>query len=175
MIRRSIRRKGLETEEGRAEIELWRGELLELLDKTDTLLFDCDELELEAVHENLPRVMDFVESYLEKADCPMKLRMQIGMAVEEIFVNIANYAYAPDKGNATVRVEVSEEPVTVTIMFIDQGMPYDPLAKDDPDVTLSAEERQIGGLGIFMVKKTMDDISYEYKDGKNILNLKKNL
>ena len=101
--------------------------------------------------------------------------MQIGVAVEEIFVNIANYAYHPDKGNATVRVEVSGDPVCVTITFVDHGVPYDPLAKDDPDVTLSADDREIGGLGIFMTKRIMDDVAYEYKDGQNILTLKKNL
>ena len=70
---------------------------------------------------------------------------------------------------------MTEEPLTVVITFIDDGVPYDPLAKDDPDTSLSAEERQIGGLGIYMVKKTMDDISYEYKDGRNILKIRKNL
>ena len=175
MIRRSIRRKGLETEEGRAAISLWKGELLELLDKVDTLLFSTGELEIEAVTENLPEVQSFVDRQLEKVDCPPKAQMQIDIAVEEIFVNIANYAYNPNKGKATVRVEVSEEPIAVSITFIDMGIPYDPLAKEDPDVTLSAVDRQIGGLGIFMTKKTMDDVIYEYKDGQNILTLKKNL
>ena len=105
----------------------------------------------------------------------MKAQMQISVAVEEIFVNIASYAYAPDKGSATVCVEVSGDPVTVTITFVDRGVPYDPLAKEDPDVTLSADERGIGGLGIFMTKKIMDDVAYEYRDGKNILTLKKNI
>jgi anti-sigma regulatory factor (Ser/Thr protein kinase) len=78
-------------------------------------------------------------------------------------------------GSATVRVEVIEDPLAVTITFIDNGVPYDPLAKADPDTTLSAEERDIGGLGIYMVKKSMDDIIYEYKDGQNILKIKKYL
>ena len=175
MIRRSIRRKGLETESGRAEIDFWTERLLSLLDKYDTLLFSPNELEVEAVPENLPEVQAFVGEHLEAADCPMKARMQIDVAVEEIFVNISSYAYAPEQGTATVRVEVSKDPVTVMITFMDQGMPYDPLAKQDPDVTLSAEARQIGGLGIFMTKKIMDDIAYEYKDGQNILTLKKHL
>ena len=175
MIRRSIRRGGLETEKGRAEIALWKGELLELLDKTDTLLFDRNELELEATDENLPVVLGFIEEHLEAVDCPMKAQMQISVAAEEVFVNIAHYAYAPDKGRAKVRVEVSGEPVTVSITFIDKGMPYDPLAREDPDLSLPAEERQIGGLGVFLVKQTMDDVSYTYKDGQNILSLKKNL
>ena len=175
LIRRAIRRKGLETEEGRAEIEHWTAELLSLLEKTDTLTFSPNELELEAAAENLEEVQAFVDERLEAADCPMKAQMQIAVAVEEIFTNIANYAYAPEKGKATVRVEVSEEPVTVTITFVDHGVPYDPLAKEDPDVTLSAEERKIGGLGIFMTKKLMDDVNYSYKDGQNILTLKKTL
>ena len=175
MIRRSIRRKGLETESGRAEIAFWTERLLALLDKTDTLLFHANELELEAVTENLQEVQSFVEDHLEASGCPMKAQMQIGVAVEEIFVNIANYAYHPDKGTATVRVEVSGAPVCVTITFVDHGVPYDPLAKDDPDVTLSADAREIGGLGIFMTKRIMDDVAYEYKDGQNILTLKKNL
>ena len=175
LIRRAIRRGETETEKGRAEVECWRGKLLELLDRTGSLVFSPDELEIEALSENVDDVQGFVNERLETADCPMKAQMQIALAVEEIFVNIASYAYAPDKGNATVRVEVSGDPVTVTITFIDRGVPYDPLAKADPDVTLSAEERGIGGLGIFMTKKIMDDVAYEYKDGKNILTLKKNI
>jgi anti-sigma regulatory factor (Ser/Thr protein kinase) len=175
MIRRSIRRNGLETEEGRAEIDHWKAELLDLLEKYDTLVFHPTELELEAVNENLDEVQAFVDEHLEAADCPMKAQMQIDVAVEEIFVNIASYAYHPEKGNAMVRVEVSEEPVEVTITFIDHGMPYDPLAREDPDVTLPAEMRGTGGLGVFMTKKLMDDLAYEYVDGQNILTLKKNI
>ncbi|MBO4289809.1 MAG: anti-sigma factor antagonist [Lachnospiraceae bacterium] len=175
MIRRSIRRGGLEREEDLAEIELWKKNLLELLEKTDTLLYSPGELEIEADRENLPQVQLFVEERLNAADCPPKAQMQIALAVEEIFVNIASYAYAPDKGKATVRVEVSGEPVKVIITFIDKGTPYDPLAKQDPDVTAKAEERQIGGLGIFLTKQVMDDVVYEYKDNQNILTLKKDL
>ncbi len=175
MIRRSIRRRGLETEAGRAEIDFWTGRLLDLLDRTDTLLFSPNELEVEAVRDNLEEVQAFVNEQLEAGGCPKKAQMQIGLAVEEIFINIASYAYTPEQGKTTVRVEVSENPVTVTITFVDHGIPYDPLAKEDPDVTLSADERQIGGLGIFMTKKIMDNIAYEYKDGQNILTLKKHL
>ncbi|MGI6265350.1 MAG: anti-sigma factor antagonist, partial [Acutalibacteraceae bacterium] len=173
MIRRSIRRHGLETEAGRAEIELWKGELLELLEKTDTLLFTRNELEIEAENDNLPQVLDFIEEHLDEIGCPAKIKMQIAVAAEEIFVNIANYAYDPGRGKATVRVEVSDRPVTVTITFIDNGKPFDPTKKADPDVSLSAQERDIGGLGIFMTKKMMDDVRYEYADGRNILTLKK--
>lgn len=133
------------------------------------------ELEIEALTDNLPQVLTFIDEQLEAADCPMKIQMQIDIAVEEIFVNIAHYAYSPNVGIAMIRVEILPEPPSVDITFIDKGIPYDPLAKADPDVTLSAEERQIGGLGIFMVKKTMDDVKYEYLDGQNILTLKNGL
>ncbi len=133
------------------------------------------ELTLEAKSENLNQVLSFVDEHLEKLECPFKTQMQIDIAVEELFVNIAHYAYNPNVGSVTIRVEVQEKPLAVSITFIDQGMPYDPLAREDPDVTLSAKDRQIGGLGIFMVKKSMDDIAYEYKDGQNILYIKKNM
>ena len=99
--------------------------------------------------------------------------MQINIAIDEIFSNISYYAYQPNTGDVTVQLEISEEPAEVTITFIDQGIPYDPFSQEEPDTTLSADERKIGGLGIFMVKKSMDDLSYEYKDGKNILKMKK--
>ena len=133
------------------------------------------ELFIEATTENLSDVLGFVDEQLEAAECPMKVQMQIDLAVEEIFVNIANYAYDPETGPATVRVDVAPDGSTVTITFVDNGVPYDPLAKADPDITLSADERQIGGLGIFLVKKNMDDVKYEYVNGSNILTLKKGL
>ena len=133
------------------------------------------ELNVAATVENIEVVTDFVNEQLEAFDCPMKAQMQIDIAIDELFGNIAHYAYNPEVGDATVRVEVVEDPLAVIITFIDKGVPYDPLAKADPNTALSAEEREIGGLGIFMVKKTMDDITYEYKDGQNILKIKKNL
>ena len=133
------------------------------------------ELTVEAAKDKLPEVLVFIEEMLEAADCPPKAVMQIDVAAEEIFVNIASYAYAPATGSATVRVAVKEEPRRVSITFIDRGVPYDPLARTDPDVTLSAEERQIGGLGVFMTKKLMDSVTYEYTDGQNILTMNKNI
>ena len=133
------------------------------------------ELTIAAKVENIEVVTNFVNEQLEALDCPMKAQMQIDIAIDELFGNIAHYAYNPEIGKATVRVEVIEDPLAVTITFIDKGVPYDPLAKADPDTTLSAEERDIGGLGIYMVKKSMDEITYEYKDGQNILAIKKNL
>ena len=134
-----------------------------------------DKLTIEAKVENLNEVLSFVDEKLEANDCPMKTQMQIDVAVEEIFVNIASYAYDPETGPATIIAEVSHDPLTVTISFMDNGIPYDPLAKEDPDISLSAEERQIGGLGIYMVKQSMDNVFYEYKDGQNIFTIKKAL
>ena len=133
------------------------------------------ELTIAATVENIGTVTEFVNEQLEALDCPMRAQMQIDIAIDELFGNIAHYAYHPEVGNATVRVEVMEEPLAVIITFIDGGVPYDPLKAADPDIALSAEERQLGGLGIYMVKKSMDEISYEYRDGKNILSIKKKL
>jgi len=134
---------------------------------------NAQNLNIEATLDNLPQVLQFVESYLEAAECPLKAQMHINLAVEEIFVNISSYAYAPGTGDAVIRLETEEDPAAVILTFIDHGVPYDPLAKADPDISLPAGERQIGGLGIFLTKKTMDDVTYEYRDGQNILHLKK--
>ena len=133
------------------------------------------EITLAAVVDNIAAVTDFVTGELEALDCPMRAQLQIAVAIDEIFGNIANYAYRPGVGDATVRFEAAEDPRCVRITFLDRGTPYDPLTHEDPDITLSAEDRPVGGLGIFMVKKTMDDLTYEYADGQNILTIQKNL
>ena len=133
------------------------------------------KLTIDATVENLEQVLAFVDAELEAADCPLKSQMQIDVAVEEIFVNIAHYAYAPDTGKAVVGVSVAGDPATAKITFSDTGMPYNPMEKEDPDVTLSAEEREIGGLGIFMVKKSMDTMDYEYRNGQNLLTMTKKI
>lgn len=133
------------------------------------------ELTVDAAVENIEKVTAFVDEQLESFNCPLKVQMQIDIAIDELFGNIAHYAYHPSTGPATVQVEVKEEPLEVIITFIDQGVPYDPLQKKDPDTSMSAEDRQIGGLGIYMVKKSMDGIAYEYRDGKNILKIRKNM
>lgn len=122
---------------------------------------------------HLDDVNDFLLSFLSRLSCPQKLRMQMVLAVEEIFVNIANYAYSGETGDVEIVLEYENNALSIT--FIDSGVAYDPLQKEDPDITLSAEDRQIGGLGIYMTKKMMDDIVYERKDGKNILKLRKEL
>lgn len=133
------------------------------------------ELNVAASVENIEAVTDFVNRELESLNCPMKAQLQIDVAIDELFGNIARYAYSAEGGEATVRVEVEEDPLSVIITFIDRGIPFDPLKRRDPNVTLSAEEREIGGLGIFLVKKTMDAIDYEYNDGQNILRIRKNM
>ncbi|MBR4903246.1 MAG: ATP-binding protein [Selenomonadaceae bacterium] len=132
-----------------------------------------EKITVEAVVENLQTVIDFATEKLEARDCPMKTSMQLELVIEEIFVNIANYAYHPETGVATFCMEFEENPSAVSMTFIDGGKPYNPLEKDDPDTTLDVDEREIGGLGIFLVKKNVDEISYEYADGKNILRMKR--
>ena len=130
------------------------------------------QIKVKADTAELDNVLSFADAILEELGCSVKAQMQIDIAIEEIFVNIAHYAYPEAEGEAVISVDSGEGP-SVTITFEDEGIPYDPLKNEDPDITLSAEDRPIGGLGIFMVKKSMDEVSYEYKDGKNRLTIKK--
>lgn len=132
-------------------------------------------IEIDAILENLPKVMEFVDENLEEYGCDMKSQMKIDISVEELFVNIAHYAYHDRIGKAKIMFEYLEESGSVKITLMDEGVHYDPLAKEDPDITLSAEEREIGGLGILMVKKNMDDVRYEYLDGRNITSIYKQI
>lgn len=131
------------------------------------------ELTLLAQPENMNLVLDFVNEILEKHNCPMYVQLELDIAVEELFVNIAHYAYTPNIGQATIQVSVKND--YVTIVFRDRGIPYNPWAKKDPDITLSLEERQIGGLGIYMVKNSMDEVAYTYEDEMNVVTIKKNI
>lgn len=133
------------------------------------------EITVKAEVDNLHQVFDFIHEKLDELDCPPRALMQIDLAVDEVFANISNYAYNPEVGEATIRFEIVEDPLSVIITFEDGGIPYNPLEKEDPDVTLSAEEREIGGLGIYLVKQNMDEVEYEFKDGHNILTIKKDL
>ena len=129
------------------------------------------ELIVDAKVEKLDTVLSFVDEFLESIEMPMNIMMKVDIAVEELFVNIASYAYSDNNGKATIQIEENKD--NVCISFIDSGKPYNPLKKEDPDITLSAEDRQIGGLGIYMVKKSMDNVEYEYIDGKNVLRITK--
>ena len=123
--------------------------------------------------EYLDKVLEFVDSFLEERNCTMNAQLELDIAVEELFVNIASYAYRPKEGPVTI--QVSSEGNIVSIVFIDEGKPYNPWQKSDPDITLSAEERQIGGLGIYLVKNTMNQVDYRYENKKNILTIQKDI
>ena len=133
------------------------------------------EITMKAVIDNIPAVTEFIDAQLEAVDCPMKAQMQIDMAIDEIFSNISRYAYPDGPGSATVRLSFDEGSRMFSICFEDQGIPFDPLKQEEPDTTLDTEARAIGGLGIFLVRKTMDEVSYQYRDGCNILCLKKKI
>jgi len=136
---------------------------------------EMKELTVDAVVGNIETITDFVNAELELLDCPLKVQIQIDVAIDELFGNIAHYAYGNIMGKATVQIAFDEASHTLTLTFIDSGTPFDPLKKTDPDTTLSAQERSIGGLGIFLVKKSMDHMEYRYQDGHNILSIMKKL
>ena len=133
------------------------------------------ELTVDAAVGNIPSAIEFAEAELDAVACPMKAKMQLTMAIDEIMANIAQYAYAPGTGPVTLRFAFEEGTRTVTLTFLDKGMPYDPLQKEDPDVSLSAEDRPIGGLGVYLVKKTMDHVAYEYRHNQNVLTIQKRI
>ena len=111
--------------------------------------------------QKLDTVLDFVNAPLDALGVPEEEKTVLDIAVEEIYVNIALYAYEPGRGTVTLEWKLEQDPISIQIDFKDRGTPYDPLSRKDPDITLSAEERQIGGLGIYMVRKSMDDVFYE--------------
>lgn len=123
-----------------------------------------------ATDEALADVNSFVETRLEEAGCSPKNQMKIMVALEELFVNIAHYAYDGENGKVVLGLDFEGNDMVLTLK--DNGKPFNPLEKADPDITLSAEERDIGGLGIFMVKKSMDDVNYRYEDGHNIITVR---
>lgn len=131
-----------------------------------TLVVPADRAQLETVQH-------FVDTVLDRLSCPDDVRIPIQISVEELFVNIASYAYPPGEGKVMIECREEHEPAAITIVFRDRGIPFDPLAKPDADITQSADERSIGGLGIFMVKDTMDQVDYAYEDGMNVLTVRK--
>lgn len=134
-----------------------------------------EELNLEAKVENLPLVSDFLAKLLLPLECSVKTQMQLELVVEEIFVNIANYAYGDKTGQAKVLGQVLDNPLRLELTFVDAGKPYNPLEREEPDLEQSMEERAIGGLGIFLVKKNVDELHYRYEAGQNILTLCKHI
>lgn len=134
------------------------------------------ELKVEADHENMQKVQDFVKGELEQSPgLSHKDLLQIHMVIDEIFGNIVAYAYEDGRGDVVILVDYDKTQGTVMLVFTDEGKPYNPLLNEDPDIKLSADERTVGGLGIFMVKNTMDEIDYENREGKNILTMKKQI
>jgi anti-sigma regulatory factor (Ser/Thr protein kinase) len=125
--------------------------------------------------ESLNGVLGFVEETLESFDCPMKIQMAICVAIEEVFVNVAHYAYPEGDGDMTLYIGFDQESRAITFRMTDKGVPFNPLEKPDPDITLSAEDREIGGLGIFITKKTMDSLSYTYENRENVLTMIKKI
>ena len=125
--------------------------------------------------EALSDILGFVDFMLEKYECPMKLQTAICVAIEEVFVNVARYAYENGEGDVTLGIGFDKESRNITFRMRDKGVPFDPLKKPDPDITLSAEEREIGGLGIFITKKTMDKVEYTYENGENTLTMIKKI
>ena len=123
----------------------------------------------------LSDVLGFVDETLESYECPMKIQMAVCVAIEEVFVNVAHYAYGDGEGDMTLGIDFDEESRNITFRMSDKGVPFDPLQKADPDITLSAEDREIGGLGIFITKKTMDTVAYAYENGENILTMIKKI
>ena len=125
--------------------------------------------------EALSDVLGFIDETLESYECPMKVQTAICVAIEEVFVNIAHYAYGDGEGDVSLSIEFDEESRNVTFCVTDKGVPFDPLKKPDPDITLSADEREIGGLGIFIAKKTMDSLEYSYSNKENVLTMIKKI
>ena len=130
---------------------------------------------MEARLDNISGATAWLDEILEALDCPMKAQMQLDVAMDEILSNIARYAYAPGTGDVTLRADFDEATGMVEISFADSGVPYNPLENKDPDVSLPAEERGIGGLGIFLVKKTMDGLAYRHEGGQNIFTMRKKI
>lgn len=128
-----------------------------------------------AKDEALYDVLEFVEEELQKAGCPMKHMIATKIALEEVFVNVAHYAYDDSIGEVSFSIDFDSERRQMTFQMKDSGVPFNPLLRSDPDITMKIEERPIGGLGIFMMKQTMDDVNYSYIDGKNVLTMKKNI
>ena len=125
--------------------------------------------------ENIGTMTEELNAWFEENDVSMKVILQMDVVLDEMLSNIAFYAYGDTPGDMTVEASMINDNKTLKLVFSDTGIAFDPLKKPDPDITLSAEERKIGGLGIFMVKKTMDHVSYERKDDTNIFTVEKNL
>lgn len=131
-------------------------------------------LTIEASRTNLDKVLEFIDKELAKFECTGELKNKIDIAIEEVFVNISSYAY-DEQGKVDIDCNVNQDTFMIEIEFKDMGRPYNPLKRADPDITKPIDEREIGGLGIFMTKKFMDEVEYKYEDNKNILIIRKKI
>lgn len=122
--------------------------------------------------DTIPQLNEYIDCICEENGIDMEIAMSLNLAIEEAVVNVMSYAY-PDGAQGEVKIESAVDPNQITFVITDNGIPFDPTAKEDVDITLSAEERPIGGLGIHLIRQIMTHISYERKDGKNILTLSK--
>lgn len=162
--------------DGFEEFTLLGGDSKECHDSIDyDISEDGSSIVIDADDAAMDVVQDFVRNKLLAYGCDNKVMMQIRLAVEEIFVNIISYAYRPEIGKAEIFCEVTEEPLSVCIQFMDSGKPFDPLAADEADTSGAMFMEREGGFGIHLVKNTMDDVKYEYNEGKNILTVMKRL
>lgn len=125
--------------------------------------------------ENLQNVLNFINKQLESLKYSQRALFQLELSVEEAFVNIANYAYENHNGEVVVCSKIDKNPLNIIVQFIDTGIPYNPLENKYTDISSDLDEKKIGGLGILLIKKNVDYVSYEYKDGKNILTIGKKL
>ena len=135
----------------------------------------ADSITVQAINSNIDVVNDFIHSKLSDTNCNYKILMNIDLSVEELFVNIANYAYPDKQGSVVVECWLDNDCSDINIRFTDEGIPFNPLEKPDPDINAAAEDRKIGGLGIFLTKKLMDNVVYNYSDGKNQITITKKL
>ena len=131
------------------------------------------EMNVTSSVEQIKPVTDFINAQLSELKCPEESRLQIDVAIDEIFGNIIHYAYKPDNGPVTIRFSVEDDPLAVNITFIDHGIPFNPLKEASPDLSLPLRNRSIGGLGLFVVQNTMDEVSYHYVNDQNILTIRK--
>ena len=178
LMRRLIRRSGFDTPEGRQTIAVYRRNIEELTAKIDRLGWDDpapagNKLVTQAKVEQLHEVQGFLDSFLESLDCPPKAQMQLDLVIEELFVNIASYAYPDKDGTVEIELSASEDPKAVAITLRDSGVPYDPTKREDPDLSIPPEDRDVGGLGVFLVRQYTDSITYRYEDGQNVLTVRK--
>ena len=144
------------------------------LRKQNTVAFPIT-MTLDAVPENFAAVQDWIREHLASIPCSVRTLLELDMIVEEVFINIANYAYGKQIGKAWVDLSMDDSGKHLIMTFRDKGIPYDPLKKETPDLKSPAEKRAIGGLGIFLVHEYSDSLSYQYKDGENQLTISKKI